>query len=88
MCEAVQYAHQHAVIHRDLKPSNILVKSDGAVRLLDFGIAKQLQDLDTAADRTRTSARLDDARLCLAGANPDGTDRRTNRCLLAWRHSL
>jgi len=59
VCEAVQYAHQHAVIHRDLKPSNILVKSDGTVRLLDFGIAKQVQDLDTeAVDRTRTSARL------------------------------
>ncbi|HLK22509.1 MAG TPA: serine/threonine-protein kinase [Bryobacteraceae bacterium] len=59
VCEAVQYAHQHAVIHRDLKPSNILVKSDGAVRLLDFGIAKQLQDLESDdADRTRTSARL------------------------------
>src|ERR1700722_11593340 len=33
VCEAVQYAHQHAVIHRDLKPSNILVKPDGTVRL-------------------------------------------------------
>jgi len=32
VCEAVQYAHQHAVIHRDLKPSNILVKSDGSIR--------------------------------------------------------
>src|SRR5262249_35666976 len=49
---------QHAVIHRDLKPSNILVKGDGTPRLLDFGIAKQLQDLDAAADQTRTSARL------------------------------
>lgn len=58
VCDAVQYAHQHAVIHRDLKPSNILVKSDGTPRLLDFGIAKQLQDLDAAADLTRTSARL------------------------------
>lgn len=59
VCEAVQYAHQHAVIHRDLKPSNILVKSDGTVRLLDFGIAQQLQDLEVApADQTRTSARL------------------------------
>lgn len=57
VCDAVQYAHQHAVIHRDLKPSNILVKSDGTVRLLDFGIAKQLQDLD-APDQTRTIARL------------------------------
>jgi len=54
VCEAVQYAHQHAIIHRDLKPSNILVKPDGAVRLLDFGIAKQLDGLDQAGDKTLT----------------------------------
>ncbi len=42
VCEAVQYAHSNAVIHRDLKPSNMLVKSDGTIRLLDFGIAKHL----------------------------------------------
>ena len=58
VCEAVQYAHQHAVIHRDLKPSNILVKSDGTVRLLDFGIAKQLETLDVSADQTLTGLRL------------------------------
>lgn len=58
VCEAVQYAHQHAVIHRDLKPSNILVKPDGTVRLLDFGIAKQIETLDAAADQTRTALRL------------------------------
>ena len=58
VCEAVQYAHQHAVIHRDLKPSNILAKQDGTVRLLDFGIAKQLESLDAAADQTRTGLRL------------------------------
>ncbi len=58
VCEAVQYAHQHAVIHRDLKPSNILVKKDGGVRLLDFGIAKQLEGLDAAVDQTRTAVRL------------------------------
>ncbi|HEX3684314.1 MAG TPA: serine/threonine-protein kinase [Bryobacteraceae bacterium] len=58
VCEAVQHAHSHAVIHRDLKPSNILVKSDGAVRLLDFGIAKQLETLHLQADQTMAGLRL------------------------------
>jgi eukaryotic-like serine/threonine-protein kinase len=58
VCEAVQYAHGHAVIHRDLKPSNILVKHDGTIRLLDFGIAKQLESLDTSVNQTMTGLRL------------------------------
>ncbi len=58
VCEAVEHAHGHAVIHRDLKPSNILVKSDGSVRLLDFGIAKQLESLDLQVDQTMTGLRL------------------------------
>ena len=58
VCEAVQYAHAHGVIHRDLKPSNILVKEDGSVRLLDFGIAKQLTSLQGTVDQTRTGLRL------------------------------
>ncbi|HEY2684748.1 MAG TPA: tetratricopeptide repeat protein [Steroidobacteraceae bacterium] len=58
VCEAVQYAHQHAVIHRDLKPSNIVVRADGSVSLLDFGIAKHVEDLAGPASQTRTTLRL------------------------------
>jgi serine/threonine-protein kinase len=58
VCEAVQHAHQQLIVHRDLKPSNILVTSDGAVKLLDFGIAKQLESLDRPAEHTRAALRF------------------------------
>src|SRR5690554_1746129 len=44
ICDAVSYAHRNLVIHRDLKPSNILVDRNGEVKLLDFGIARLLDD--------------------------------------------
>lgn len=54
VCTAVQYAHTQLVVHRDLKPGNILVDENGAVRLLDFGIAQLL--FDPSGDRsTRTT---------------------------------
>jgi serine/threonine-protein kinase len=52
VCVAVAHAHANLVVHRDLKPSNILVGAGGAVKLLDFGIAKLIETETGAAEET------------------------------------
>jgi eukaryotic-like serine/threonine-protein kinase len=68
--DAVQYAHQRFVVHRDLKPSNILVRENGQVALLDFGIAKVLDEETQIGDATALTREMGRA-ITLAYASPE-----------------
>ena len=58
VCGALAYAHRSLVIHRDLKPSNILVDATGQAKLLDFGIARILDDEAGGGAGSATMERL------------------------------
>lgn len=59
ICSAVQIAHQNMIIHADIKPSNILVDNQGEPKLMDFGIAKNLNSTISTSDQCLKAASRD-----------------------------
>jgi beta-lactam-binding protein with PASTA domain/predicted Ser/Thr protein kinase len=55
-CQALNFSHRHGTIHRDVKPANIMISTTGAVKVMDFGIARTVTD--TGMRLTQTSAVL------------------------------
>ncbi|MDZ4267160.1 MAG: Stk1 family PASTA domain-containing Ser/Thr kinase [Mycobacterium sp.] len=51
-CQALNFSHQHGIIHRDVKPANIMISKNGAVKVMDFGIARALADAGNPVTQT------------------------------------
>jgi serine/threonine-protein kinase len=52
VCAALDFSHRHGIIHRDVKPANVMITKNGAVKVMDFGIARALHDGQSAMTQT------------------------------------
>ena len=81
LCQAVAFAHSRGIIHRDLKPANIMVGAFGEVQVMDWGLAKELQDRVAATSGSPNESRAvhpDDPDATTEHLADESTDERTH----------
>jgi serine/threonine-protein kinase len=52
VCAALDFSHRHGIVHRDVKPANVMITKSGAVKVMDFGIARAVADGQAAVTQT------------------------------------
>ena len=83
VCAALDFSHRHGIVHRDIKPANVMLTRAGAVKVMDFGIARAVAD--GQATMTATAAVIGTAQYLSPGA---GARRGGGRPLRRLRHRL
>jgi eukaryotic-like serine/threonine-protein kinase len=77
VCAALDFSHRHGIVHRDVKPANVMITTHGAVKVMDFGIARAMHDGQAAM--TQTAAVIGTAQyLSPEQARGEGVDARSD----------